>query len=647
MTKYYAAKIQTTDAKADKERRFRNILANSGEIMESGEIRDIKNLYVMDYDGKLIRIVDLSTDPEKQTEKYAVKAQADHGELIDGELIPSIEKQFGSCKVWLEDDGLHARMYFADNDRLADHAFAISEFASYSTGIDWFPDGYFGAGYEIEEPIGILREISMVLTGNDPRAKTIDTKKADSKGQGAAEAQGDKLTKGNKMPKQLDALTPDERAAMQREMGEAVDSIIDKFTTSAPESETEPTARDTKDDVEGGETTTVVEAKDGGADKKADKTTYHSNVVVIRDRAKVKQEKAVATKDWLTGEAGHAAFAKCLKQAGKLGATFDGLWRQEVSKHMSLDDISGLPTPTNIVSMFRDALEKSDGIIRHFEFVNSKGLKINLITAVAGQEDLARAHGHAKGDEKVDQALANTIREILCKMVYKRLPLDALELWENPNLIDFRSRELVDAIILEIERAAFIGDGRTAPATGQPDLRMYVNGRGFVSIKSDAAATSGFGTLVASTYTQAEGDNAYDTIVKARALIRKEGRQYIVAKNSWVATALTAKVGSNYLVQPGMKIEDVLGVERVYTPAWMDNDTNDAYLVVDKAYKMVGQNAINSHADFDTSTNENILLDETPRGGALGEYKSAVVIAPVPATPVTPQTETQSAKSSK
>lgn len=633
MTKYYAAKIQTMDAKADKERRFRNILANSGEIMESGEIRDIKNLYVMDYDGRLIRIDDLNSNPEKQTERYAVKAQADHGELVDGELIPSIEKQFGSCKVWLEDDGLHARMYFADNDRLADHAWAISEDASYSTGIDWFPDGYYGTGYEIDEPIGILREISMVLTGNDPRAKTIDTKKAEGKGQRAAEAQGDNLTKGNNMPKALkDALTPDEREALVRKI---VDDI-DDFTTNAPESETEPTARDTKDDVEGGETTTVIEAKDGGAEKKADKTTYHSNVVVIRDRANIRQETgaAVATKDWLTSTAGHKAFAKCLKQAGKLGATFDGLWRAELSKHTSLDDITGLPTPTNIVSMFRDALEKNDGIISHFEVVSAKGLKINLITAVSGSEDLARAHGFKKGDKKVNQQLANTTREILCKMVYKRLPLDAMEVWENPELIDFRARELVEAIIVEIERAAIIGDGRSAPADGQPDLRMFDGtSRGFISIKSDAAATTGFGTLVASTYTQVAGDNAYDTIIKARANIRKEGRQYIVAKNSWVATALTAKVGSNYLVQPGMKIEDVLGVERVYTPSWMDNETNDAYLVVDKAFKMIGENRINTHADFDTSTNENILLDETPRGGALGEYKSAVAIAPVATTP--------------
>lgn len=610
-------------------------MAASGKILESGEVRDIENLFVMGIDGKLIRIRDLATDPDDQTEKYKLNFADSHGHFdeVTGERIVSPEDIIGDAKVWMEEDGIHARVYFANNDPKADHDWAISDNASYSAGAEWFPDGYYGAENEIDEPIGILREISIVDTGNDPRARTIDTKT--SKGSdGTASGDNKQIKKGNTMPgniKSIDQLTPDERAAMQREMGEAVDSIIDKFTTNAPESETQPTARDSKDEANESEDDKETNKDEDSKTESVNssKDVLHSPVVVIRDRVARQETQPTKSNDWLSGEGGHKAFAKCLKQAGKLGPTFDALWRNEVSKHVSLDDISGLPTPTNIVSMFRDALEKSDGIIRHFEYINTKGLKINLIAAVTGQEDLARAHGHKKGDTKVNQDLANTVRELFCKMVYKRLPLDAMDLWENPQLIDFRSRELVDAIILEIERAGFIGDGRTYSGTGA-DLRMYdpTTGRGFVSIKSDAAATTGFGTLTASTYTQVTGDNAYDTIVKARALIKKEGRQYIVAKGSWVSAALTAKVGSNYLVAPGTRIEDVLGVERVYTPTWMNGDSNDAYLVVDKAYKMVGQNSINSHADFDTSTNENILLDETPRGGALGEYKSAVAIAP-------------------
>ena len=621
------AKLTTLD-KAKSARRYRNILANSGEIMESGEMRDLDQLYVMDYDGKLIKISELNSDPEKQTERYAVKAQADHGEVKDGEIVPTIEKQFGSCRVWLAEDGLHARMYFADNDSLADHAWAISEDASYSIGIDWYPEGYYGTGYEIDEPIGILREISMVLTGNDPRAKTIDHKPTEAKAQGSAEAVSDNQhqpTGELTMSKQLDELTRDEREAL----GSRIAQVLDEFTADVPEDETEPTADDapeapeTEEKPAEAEETEKAEAEDEKKEEKEEvetKDTLNSPVVIIKDRA-AKQEAAVKTTDWLHGEAGHRAFADTLKKAGRMGATFDAMWRQEAAKHMTLDGITGLPNPAPVEQYFIDALEKSDGIISHFEFINSKSFRIHLLEVADGGN--GRAAGHKKGDTKQNQDLADTTRDLLVKMVYKRLDLDATELYENPWLIDFRSRELVQAILVEIERAAFIGDGRSA---GTPDLRMFDGTRGFYSILADATAASGIGTNLASSFTTAAGANLYDGVVGGRGLIRTEGAQYIVAKSSVITAMLQEKTGNGYLVAPGARIEDILGVERVYTPAWMDDATVDAFLVVNNAYKHGGEQGIRVRADFDTATNTDILLDETPRFGSLGEYKSAVAI---------------------
>ena len=614
------AKIVTTDAKEANARRFRNILANSGDVMESGEIRDIKNLYVMGYDGKLFRIADLNPDPEKQTEEYSVKAQADHGKVElgpDGEaaLVPSIEKQFGSCRVWLEKDGLHARMYFADNDQLADHAWAISQDASYSIGADWYPDGYYGTGYEIEEPIGILREISMVLTGNDPRAKTIDHKPTEAEAQGRAEAECDATQyqpKGDsEMSKKLDELTPDERRAF----GERFNALLDEFTADVPEDETEPTA-DEAPEAEEATTEEAPKAEEAEEAKeeesKEEKTADGMPFVVIKEKDTVKQE-VVKTADWLHGEAGHKAFADTLKRAGRMGATFDAMWREEASKHMSLDGITGLPNPAPVDQMFVDGLEKADGIISHFKWVSAKSFRVHILASES------RAAGHKKGDTKQNQAVTDTVRDLLVKMVYKRLDLDATELYENPWLIDFRSQELVDAIIAEIERAAVIGDGRTQ---GNPDLRMFDGTRGFYSIAADCTANSQLGDV----YATAAGGNLYDGVVGAKGKIRTEGAQYIVAKSSVITAMLQAKANGQYLVAPGAKIEDILNVERVYTPGWMDNATADAFLIVNNAYVHGGEQGIRVRADFDTSTNTDILLDETPRFGSLAAKKSAVAI---------------------
>lgn len=597
-----AQAVQTTDKKTETERRYRNILANSGKEMESGEVRDLDRLFVMGRNGKLIKISDLNTNPDEQAEKYKVNFVANHGhnDVATGERVVDIEDVIGDAKVWMEKDGLHARVYFANEDPKADHAWAISENASYSIGTEWFMDGYYGADEQIDGLVGILREISMVDTGNDPRAYTLDHKPTEAKAQGSAE-EGDGENNINDKEKEQemseikkDELTPDENKALKNVLSE----VVDEFTTDVPESQTEPTAREEKDE-EG-------EAVEAPAEEKKD--ILQSPVVVVRDKA-VTQEKTVTTVDK------KAVVAKAIKAAdGKFSAKFQ-------------DGITGLADPLNIEKMFTDAIEKSDGIISYFRTANVRGLTNNVLNGTT--DEGGRAKGFKKGDNKADQDLTNTIRTVYCKMVYKKLSLDALEVYENPELVEFRARELVESIIKEIERAAITGDGRTAPSGSNPDYRMFDGtNRGFFSIKADAAATSGYGSLVASTYTMAATDNLYDAVVSARGQIMAEGEQILVVKPAVLSAALKAKVGSNYLIAPGASIEDTFRVARVFAPQWMANDTNDAYLIARNAYTMIGEGQIRSRADFDTNTNQDILLDETPRGGMLTAYKGAVAIAP-------------------
>ena len=607
-----AEAVLTTDKKTENERRYRNIIANSGKEMESGEVRDLGRLFVMSRKGKLIKISDLNTNPDKQAEKYKVNFAANHGhnDVATGERVVDIEDVIGDAKVWMEDDGLHARVYFANDDEKADHAYAISDNASYSIGTEWYPEGYYGADEQIDGLVGILREISMVDTGNDPRAYTLDHKPTEAEAQGSAEAGDGESIENNErndeMSVKKDELTPDENKAIKNALAEVVDS----FTTDVPEGETEPTAREAKD--EEGE----APAEEAPAEEKKD--VLRSPIVVIRDKA-VKQEKVIAKNDWLHGAEGHKAFAATLKKAGRLGATFDAMWREEASKHMNLDGITGLPNPAPVEEYFANAIQKGDGIINHFQFINAKSFRIHLLNSES------RAAGHKKGDEKANQEVTDTTRDLLVKMVYKRLDLDATELYENPWLIDFRSQELVDAIISEIERAAIIGDGRTAPSGDGADYRMFDGTRGFYSIEADASAASGIGTQLA-TAIEPTG-NLYDAVVEARGEIKTEGGQFLVASSEAVTALLQAKNNGQYLVTPGSRIEDILGVDRVYTPNWMSDSTFDAFLIVNNAYKHGGENGIRARTEFDTSKNVDVLLDETPRFGSLGDYKSAVAIA--------------------
>lgn len=631
--KFYDAQV-LKDAKSSEERRFRNILANSGQIMESGEIRDLDNLYVMGRDGKPIAIKTLNTNPDKQTEEYTVKAQADHGEIKDGELVDTIEKQFGSCKVWLEEDGLHARMYFANDDRLADHAFAISEDASYSTGIDWYPDGYYGVGLNIEEPIGILREISMVLTGNDPRAKTIDHKDVEAtraKGSEVVETEDGEKTNENgesEMTKTQDELTPKENTVMKQKLAEdlveKVAEVVDEFTTDVPESEVQPTARENESVAEESKDSEETPEVAEPAPAETHDSVVHNININFRDRA-VKNETPVVSKD-VKAEAKKARYAAIRDALKASNFKFDQKFNSVLE---SKDAITGLGAPLNITNMFTEAMEHNDGIlsyIYHIGGTNGRGLRNN---ALAGTADYGNeAAGFKKGDTKQDEAIVNTIRVAYDKMIYKKLSLDAMEIYENPELLEFRSRELLDQILLSIERAIFIGDGRTAPAGSNPDLRMFdsTTNTGLFPIAADCAAQSGYGTLVASTYTVKANDNLYDGVVGARQWIRSEGDQILVVKPSVLTEAFQAKVGNRYLIEPGATAEDIFRVARVFAPMWMEYADDDAYLLVRNGYTTTGERSPRVYPFFDVSTNQNILLNEMPIGGTLTKYKSAAAI---------------------
>ena len=631
--KFYDAQV-LKDAKSSEERRFRNILANSGQIMESGEIRDLDNLYVMGRDGKPIAIKTLNTNPDKQTEEYTVKAQADHGEIKDGELVDTIEKQFGSCKVWLEEDGLHARMYFANDDRLADHAFAISEDASYSTGIDWYPDGYYGVGLNIEEPIGILREISMVLTGNDPRAKTIDHKDVEAtraKGSEVVETEDGEKTNENgesEMTKTQDELTPKENTVMKQKLAEdlveKVAEVVDEFTTDVPESEVQPTARENESVAEESKDSEETPEVAEPAPAETHDSVVHNININFRDRA-VKNETPVVSKD-VKAEAKKARYAAIKDALKASNFKFDQKFNSVLE---SKDAVTGLGAPLNITNMFTEAMEHNDGIlsyIYHIGGTNGRGLRNN---ALAGTADYGNeAAGFKKGDTKQDEAIVNSIRVAYDKMIYKKLSLDAMEIYENPELLEFRSRELLDQILLSIERAIFIGDGRTAPAGSNPDLRMFdaTTNTGLFPIAADCAAQSGYGTLVASSYTVKSGDNLYDGVVGARQWIRSEGDQILVVKPTVLTAAFQAKVGNRYLIEPGATAEDIFRVARVFAPMWMEYADDDAYLLVRNGYTTTGERNPRVYPFFDVSTNQNILLNEMPIGGTLTKYKSAAAI---------------------
>lgn len=625
-TKFIDAKIVKTDAKITT-KRYRNILANSGELMESGEKRDIRNLYVMGTDGKLYKIADLATDPDKQKEEYTVQAQADHGEIVEGMLVPSIEKQFGSCKVWLEEDGLHARMYFAEGDALADHAWAISEHASYSIGMDWYPDGYFGTGYEITEPIGILREISMVLTGNDPRAKTIDSIAAEAKAQGSADANDgvNNNKEGNLMVKKLDELTPDERDAMNARIAE----VIDEFTTKAPEDETEPTAEAaTTDDVDAPEEAPAEEVKEveETSEEVKEETTdaLHQTVVVVKDKQEIKQETNMSkTTDYLKTDAAVAAWGKALLDCAGDKAKFEDAFRKQAKADgVDLGEDVSL-APEAVINAVSEQIEDEDRIFNH---VFHTGLNMEVAGTAASE---GAAKGHVRGKTKQEEAVEIAKRVLVPADLYKLMKLDHSMVKINGGIgssaiVRYILREMPRKLLDAIDQAILVGGiSSDSNESGETEFDALL------PIIADIADAQG---IYGTEYTPEAGDTARAIISKAASrVVSGYDRTLITTEDA--LTDLENSLNGTFPVFPnGIDKNDprINGIRRIITPRWLTAEMLGAYtggIVVDlPSYHTVGDDSAERLTDYDIDTNKYVWEVLACIGGGLVNKGAAVGI---------------------
>lgn len=624
--KFVDAKIVKTDAKITA-KRYRNILANSGEIMESGEKRDVRNLYVMGTDGKLIKISELNSDPDKQKEEYTVQAQADHGEIVEGMLVPSIEKQFGSCKVWLEEDGLHARMYFAEGDALADHAWAISEHASYSIGMDWYPEGYFGTGYEITEPIGILREISMVLTGNDPRAKTIDSINAEAEAQGSAKA-NDGVANNNKEEesmRKVDELTPDERDAMNARIAE----VIDEFTTKAPEDETEPTAESaTTDEVEAPEEAPAEEVKEveeaSEEVKEESKDTLHQNVVVITDKKAIKQENYMSnTTDYLKTDAAVAAWGKALLDCAGDKAKFEDAFRKQAKADgIDLGENVSL-VPEAVINAVTEQIEDEDRIFNH---VFHTGLNFE-VAGTATSEGAAK--GHVRGKTKVEEEIEIAKRVLVPADLYKFIKLDHSMVKINGGIsssaiVRYVLREMPRKLFDAIDQAILVGGVTTdSSESGETEFTALL------PIIADIADAQG---VYGAEYTAEAGDTARAVISKAASrVVSGYDRTLITTEDA--LTDLENSLNGSFPVFPnGIDKNDprINGIRRIITPRWLTAEMLGDYtggIVVDlPSYHTVGDDSAERLTDYDIDTNKYVWEILACIGGGLVNKGAAVGI---------------------
>lgn len=602
-----AEAVFTADKKTDNERRYRNIIANSGKEMESGEIRELDRLFVMGREGKLIKITELNIDPDKQSEKYKVNFAANHGhnDLATGERVVDIEDIIGDAKVWMEKDGLHARVYFANEDDKADHAWAISDNASYSIGTEWYPDGYVGPEEEIEGLVGILREISMVDTGNDPRAYTLDHKPVLSEAQGSDSAGDGNLTNDNERNEEMsvkkDELTPDENKAIKNVLSE----VVDEFTTDAPEAQTEPTAREANNE-------------EAEAPAEEAKDTLRSPVVVIRDKA-VKQEAVVnKTADYLKTDKAVAAWGQALIESkGDAKAWRDNF--RAIAKKDGVDFGENVTiAPEAVINAIASQLEDEDTLFSH---VNKTGLAFEIVAIPTEEEG---ATGHKNGETKVEENITGETRVFTPADIYKLMKLDHSMVKLNGGIgssaiVRYVLRELPRKLIETIDKGILVGGIKNE------------DGSDFTALNAIVADIAGDG-IYGVEYTAVAGENARQTVAKAANKVTSGTDRTLVCTPDYFADLENATTEGGQLLFPnGIAKGDprINGIRRIVTPLWLTDELLGDYeaIVVDlAAYHTVGDSTPESFTDYDIDVNKYVWEAVACIGGGLAAKNAAVGI---------------------
>lgn len=324
---------------------------------------------------------------------------------------------------------------------------------------------------------------------------------------------------------------------------------------------------------------------------------------------KAEKMKGGTKLDYLKTKEALNDFAKLLQKTGGREAL-----KEAWAEHLNTKGISNpdVLLPEAVIRSITDAFEKSGSIFGTLNYTGLTMLKVAVNTNTA--DATSRAKGHKRGVDKEEQVITLAPKEIRAQYIYKYITLDKETLRENRDtgaLLRYVLEELPQRIIMEIERAAMIGDGRVS--TADDKINSYesitrATGDGYVSVQT---ATT----------------DLLSDLINMDATITAMGSRYLVISRQTLASLKLTSNNGGLVFPIGSDISSALGYTAIFTPDWMTLASAPlAIEYVGSAYKVVGDRNIESFENFLLQQNKNEYLMEIYSGGGLDTLKSAAVL---------------------
>ena len=270
--------------------------------------------------------------------------------------------------------------------------------------------------------------------------------------------------------------------------------------------------------------------------------------------------------------------------------------------------------PSQIENIFFKAWVDNPGILATFRTVGVKSAAVYAI----GTSDTA--NGHKKGDAKADQSLTNVRRDLKGLGIYKKLPIDLQDLYddETGELLAFRVEELAARVANAIAVGALIGQGTGDKATLQGT-------RGLYPMLADINATNGYGSNVATKVTGETGEGSYELAVRAVGAVKdeKNAGKILVVPTGFTTELKLAKGSDGHLMFPaGSNFANLLDVKQIFEIDELVGKDVKAIAYAKQSYVLIGEPTATVRTDFDTNKNQDVMLTERYVGGSAQGYKT-------------------------
>lgn len=598
----------------EQQQRSNIVDAASGRVMADGLSQDPMLVQVRLRNGEMVYAKDL---PKISNEKSERQPNGDYQVALVLDHTGKAEDQVGAAWLFVDNGILKALVVWTTNEKalnlkpVADDGFLQFSTEGWVSEID--DNGKYGDFW--------IDTLSPVTSGNDPGTQVLNQQDGRILIKNSIRFTNERETE---MVKKENEITPEERQSIIDEVVATVEADMANTTVENDVEETQEEAP----------TATVEDKKE---EEVANKISTTPKAPVANQTPR---QNLVVVKNDMSGDKAMDAFVMAMRNAAKDRTDKAGVIKA-MNEYKAANAITGSAIlPDQIAStFFKGWLDNENN--NWARFMNSRAGSVYAATTSN------TALGHLKGEDKNEQTVAITRRDLKAVALYKKLVIDRQDLFddESGNLVKFRAEELASRIANQLLVAALIGGTEEGSVGGTGGGGT----RGLFGIIPDAAAGSGYGSIVASEVAGTDGESAYASAVRtigavartASGNVTSSGRissgitlfvPYSSDGNSWVTNfLLTTNENGGYLFPSGTDLEAILRVDNIIEVPELET-SGSIIAVADGAYQLYGENSPEMYPFFDTTDNTDKLLAEQFVAGSLAGYKQAAVYVPYSAS---------------